>query len=140
MSRLDPVVLMLRDRTRAAIAAKSEDALPVFEALLAAMLAALAAPTQAAAERPRTLATKGELMVLLSIRSPRTIEKMVKTGEIPGDAVVRVGRMVRFDLERVIAALRGVRPDVILPRFGGQSDYAAIMDIFIFNSNSIGLT
>jgi hypothetical protein len=29
---------------------------------------------------------------------------------------------------------------VILPRFGGQSDYAAIMDIFIFNSNSIGLT
>ena len=30
--------------------------------------------------------------------------------------------------------------EMILPRFGGQSDYAAIMDICIFNSNSIGLT
>ena len=30
--------------------------------------------------------------------------------------------------------------NMILPRFGGQSDYAAIMDICIFNSNSIGLT
>ena len=30
--------------------------------------------------------------------------------------------------------------DVILPRFGGQSDHAAITDICIFNSNSIGLT
>jgi len=29
---------------------------------------------------------------------------------------------------------------VILPRFGGQSDYAAITDTCIFNSNSIGLT
>jgi len=29
---------------------------------------------------------------------------------------------------------------LILPRFGGQFDYAAITDICIFNSNSIGLT
>ena len=34
----------------------------------------------------------------------------------------------------------GVARELILPRFGGQSDYAAIMDICIFNSNSIGLT
>jgi len=33
-----------------------------------------------------------------------------------------------------------VDAEMILPRFGGQSDYAAIMDIRIFNSNSIGLT
>lgn len=106
MSRLDPVVLMLRDRARAAIAEQQEDALPVFEALLAALLAALAAP-QVTSERPRTFATKAELMALLSIRSSRTIEAMMKSGRIPGDAVLRAGRHVRFDLERVIGALRG---------------------------------
>jgi hypothetical protein len=46
-------------------------------------------------------------MALLSIRSPRTIETMMTSGRIPSDAVVRAGRLVRFDLERVIAALRG---------------------------------
>jgi len=61
MSQFDPVILMLRDRARAAIAGHADDALPVFEALLAALLAALAAPMPAA-ERPRTLATKAELM------------------------------------------------------------------------------
>ena len=40
--------------------------------------------------------------------------------------------------ERTIADWQ--RIVLILPRFGGQSDYAAIVDICIFNSNSIGLT
>lgn len=106
MSQFDPVILMLHDRARAAIAGHADDALPVCEALLAALLAALAAPMPAAGI-PRTLATKAELMALLSIRSARTIEAMVKSGRIPGDAVLRMDRLVRFDLERVIEALRG---------------------------------
>ena len=107
MSQLDPVIMMLRDRARGAIAGRSEDALPLFEALMAAVHAVLAAPHPTATENPRTFATKAELMKLLSIRSARTIEKMVKSGRIPADAVVRAERLVRFDLERVFAALRG---------------------------------
>jgi len=40
---------------------------------------------------------------------------------------------------RVVLALDGLQPDVIFPRFRGQSDYAASAATCTFNSNSIGL-
>lgn len=56
------------------------------------------------------LVTKAELRALLSIKSDRTVEAMMADGRIPAEAIVRIGsRKVRFDLARVIEALRGRR-------------------------------
>lgn len=78
-------------------------------AAVAAERAAADAAREPVAPSARTLATKGEVMSLLGIKSPRTIESMVKAGTIPADAIVRVGRCVRFDVPRLLEALRGAR-------------------------------
>jgi hypothetical protein len=52
------------------------------------------------------LAKKRELAQLLDV-SERAIENMVSDRRIPPEAVVRAGRRVRFDLPKVIEALRG---------------------------------
>jgi len=69
--------------------------------------AELAAAKNLPTAETRTIATKAELMKLLAVRSPRTIEAMVKSGSIPDSAIVRAGRLVRFDVARVLEALRG---------------------------------
>lgn len=55
---------------------------------------------------PSRLATKAQLAEALAL-SARTIEAMTADGRIPAEAVVRAGRRVRYDLARIVDALRG---------------------------------
>lgn len=105
---MSPVAKFTRAVTDAKVARIGD---PELAGALAAERAVADAELAAAKNLPtaetRTIATKAELMKLLAIRSPRTIEAMVKSGSIPDTAIVRAGRLVRFDVARVLEALRG---------------------------------
>jgi hypothetical protein len=98
---------LLREQARAAIAAGRPDALALFEAY--DLVVSAPRPDAPHKEEPPRLVTKEELRALLSIKSDRTIEGLCKGGKIPPEAIVRVGRRVRYDLARVLEALRGER-------------------------------
>jgi excisionase family DNA binding protein len=98
-------IAMVEAQARTAITAKRDDAPALFEAYVALAAAARVAPSTDAPKEIR-LATKPDLKKLLGVASDRTIECMVKDGRIPAAAVVRVGRLIRFDLALVLEALR----------------------------------
>lgn len=100
---MSPITKLVRGVTDRIVARIGNDELA---AAIAAERAAVDACAPSVAVPSRTLASKGELMALLGIKSGRTVENMVKAGTIPPDAIVRVGRCVRFDVARVVDALR----------------------------------
>lgn len=62
--------------------------------------------TQHTTSPTRRLVSKTELAEMLDVCEPH-VEGMQRDGRIPPEAIVRAGRRVRYDLERVIDALRG---------------------------------
>lgn len=101
---------MLESQVEQAITAHREDALYSFRAYVAAMKAAQVGNALPVAPEEQTrLGTKADLRALLSIKSDRTIETMEHDGRIPADAVIRIGRKVRYDLAKIVEALRGGR-------------------------------
>lgn len=126
---MTPALKLVRDLVDRRVAQIGD---PDLVAMLAAERAAADATSEASTSpQTRTIVTKAQLAEVLRLgveaedeqpdeqpvegkrpRPPgeRTIETMVKDGRIPPDAIIRVGRRVRFDLERVIDALRGKGP------------------------------
>ena len=100
---------MLEAQVEQAIVAKRDDAIYLYRAHVAAMKAAQVGDAAPVASEQTRLGTKADLRALLSIKSDRTIETMERDGRIPADAVIRIGRKVRYDLAKVVEALRGSR-------------------------------